>query len=269
MINPSNGNNLMRNDMYKVIVERPRRGGCTTYGWRQLHDIEESPRQEGLRKRHQNRKWLNENLRPLERFLASQTGRPWSKVYAEICEHIDRRNTVQQHIHEHLSGFVAMKVVALDGVLCYERHWSGLEPLERYWAPALYVDPVTGLLRANRLREKARRHYRENHLRKANPALPHRRDLDATHQLHRINGIWYWVELASIEKAGSGKSPAYDVLRRLEAEKCPKATNKKGIASNRTLFGRDDVYACKKRQLNARELREHDLNNGDGLDVRN
>lgn len=257
----------MRNDMYKVIVERPRRGGCTTYGWRQLRDIEESPRQEGLRKRHQDRKWLNENLRPLERFLASQAGRPWSKVYAEICEHIDRRNTVQQHIHEHLSGFVAMKVAAFDGVLCYERHWSGFEPLEKYWAPALYVDPVTGLLRFNRLREKARRQDRDSRLRKANSVPPHRRELDAMHQLHRINGIWYWVELASIEDADSDRSPAYDVLRRIEPGKCPKAADKKGVTSNRTLFGRDDVYACRKRQLSARELREHNLkNSGDPHD---
>src|SRR5438309_9686382 len=34
--------------------------------------------------RRPGEKWLNENLAPLRRYLESNVGRPWSKVYAEI-----------------------------------------------------------------------------------------------------------------------------------------------------------------------------------------
>jgi hypothetical protein len=70
----------MRADMYKVIVERPRRGGGDRQ-YRPLPNDDDAPARESLRSRHKQRKWLNENLRPLQRFLASQVGRPWDNVY--------------------------------------------------------------------------------------------------------------------------------------------------------------------------------------------
>jgi hypothetical protein len=50
---------------------------------------------------------LNENLNPLRRHLRTQVDRPCSKVFSEICATIDRRNTVQQHIHQHIDQFIA------------------------------------------------------------------------------------------------------------------------------------------------------------------
>ena len=59
---------------------------------------------------------LNENLAPLRRYLHAQIGRPWNKVFSEICAGIDRRNTVQQHIHQHIpiarSGLLVSHAVA-------------------------------------------------------------------------------------------------------------------------------------------------------------
>ena len=248
----------MRNDMYKVIVERPRRGGYAS-ACRRVDDLDESPRCEGLRKRHRDRKWLNENLRPLERYLAAQVGRPWDKVYAEICAGIDRRNTVQQHIHQHLTDFVAINVVDLDGTLCASR-WGRPEPIGRYWGPAFYVDPRTGLLRRNRLRERARCEYAETRGQGMQPQNEHRRIIDAMHQLHCIAGLWFWVELAPVADAMQRDKPI-DVLRRLEPGKCPEWNDAKGIRSNYTLFGRTDVYARSKRQLSARELQQYGLSN--------
>jgi len=42
-----------------------------------------------------------------------QLGRPWNKVFSEICAGIDRRNTVQQHIHQHIRDFIAIEVGVL------------------------------------------------------------------------------------------------------------------------------------------------------------
>jgi hypothetical protein len=74
----------MRPDMSHVIVERPRRGGGRTRKGRALA-FEDLPSHEGIRRAHlSDRKSLNENLNPLERYLTKQVGRVWDAVYAEI-----------------------------------------------------------------------------------------------------------------------------------------------------------------------------------------
>lgn len=77
----------MRSDMAKVIVERPRRG------WDGGHkkprgDLDSLPTKVGMKREIIGEKYLNENLSPLRRFLASQVGRPWNKVYADISAYL-------------------------------------------------------------------------------------------------------------------------------------------------------------------------------------
>lgn len=248
----------MRTDMYKVIVERPRIGGRFA-SERRVDDLDESPRCEGLRQRHRQRKWLNENLRPLQRFLAAQVGRPWDKVYADICERIDRRNTVQQHIHQHLSDFVAVRVVDIDGVLHSTGRWGNPEPLHGRWGTRYYVCPRTGLLCENKQRAQARREWNAQH--KAASKRPERRVLSALQQLHCVDGLWYAVDLADVADASKLQARPLDVLRRREPAQCPPWTSTKDAPSNYTLLGAHDVYAWRKRQLSAAELRRHGLVN--------
>jgi hypothetical protein len=66
----------VREDMAKVIVERPRCGGyCSRKSryedWKH-RDWDDHPRQIGVRKQWRSRKGLNENLMPLLRFLYSR-----------------------------------------------------------------------------------------------------------------------------------------------------------------------------------------------------
>src|SRR5262245_59104039 len=101
----------MREDMAKGIVERPRildsfarNGHVRTLG--------ELPKQLAMHRSQVERggdKVLNENLKPLRRFLARQVGRPWDKVYAEIAARLRADNTVQQHVRDHLKDFVAIR----------------------------------------------------------------------------------------------------------------------------------------------------------------
>lgn len=255
----------MRDDMYKVIVERPRGGG----GFRDKHpaprDLDTSPRQEGLKRRHRGgTRWLNENLRPLERYLASQVGRPWDKVYSEICAGIDRRNTVQQHIHEHLDDFVARRVVDVDGILCWDGRRGGLHPIAKSYGPRFYVDPRTGLLRLNERRARARREDRERRRQAAalrnGSAREGLRVIDAQWQLHRIDGVWYRVEVARIDATATGSMPI-DALRKVPVDQCPRDAPCKRLADNRSLFGDPGLYAVRKRQLCTRELRHFRLHN--------
>src|SRR5690242_3516917 len=92
----------MRDDMDKVIVERPRLGrsrwnkakGCRKRlqkGW-----PENLPRQEGIKRRSNGgTKAFNEHLGPLRRFLASNVDRPWDKVFSEMRAHININSVVQ------------------------------------------------------------------------------------------------------------------------------------------------------------------------------
>ena len=106
----------MREDMYKVIVERPRRGKEGDAIAARLRKDFDGPTRLGMRAGY-GRPILNENLAPLRRYLHAQLGRPWNKVFSEICAGIDRRNTVQQHIHQHIRDFIAIDVEVRDGRL--------------------------------------------------------------------------------------------------------------------------------------------------------
>jgi hypothetical protein len=49
---------------------------------------------------------LRDNLRPLERWLKAQAGRPWNKVYSEFCAREDKRTLRGDHVHRHLREMV-------------------------------------------------------------------------------------------------------------------------------------------------------------------
>src|SRR5947209_44663 len=146
----------MRADMAKVIVERPRKKGGSFHkpkGYqRRLRRFGEEgpPCREGIKARWQNQtKSLNEHLGPLRRYLDSQVGRPWDKVFSEICAHIDRSSAVQDHVRDHVAQYVCVHTLLIDGVPCHgeggRAYGKPLHEMHR-WRP-WYVCPRTGLLR--------------------------------------------------------------------------------------------------------------------------
>jgi hypothetical protein len=50
--------------------------------------------------------------------LDAQVGRPWDKVFSEICAHIDRASAVQDHVRDHVAGYVVTHVLLIDGIPC-------------------------------------------------------------------------------------------------------------------------------------------------------
>jgi hypothetical protein len=185
----------MREDMSRVIVERPRLGGGRTRKGRE-GPLEELPRQEGMRRPHLRSgdwKTLNENLAPLRRYLERQVGRPWNKVYSEIARHLRVDNAVQQHVRDHLSDFVAVKPRRRSGTSYLPG--GGFERWNWLWHQPLYVDPKDGLLkRTDRLAEaKAMRRARRR-----KPTPPERIPLAGDRELRRIDGLWYEVTLAPL-----------------------------------------------------------------------
>jgi len=179
----------MREDMAKVIVERPRHGGYGRLKGRMSRDLESQPNKQGMKYRLADTKSLNENLAPLRRYLASQVGRPWSKVYSEISANLKVTNAVQQHVRDHLKDFVAVKVSV---------NKAGESMVVSRWRRSydFYVDPHDGILkRAKADTDKSRKRAKEQ--RRQRLTLPQSKvnkiKLAPGSDLRRLNGIWFAV----------------------------------------------------------------------------
>jgi len=277
----------MREDMSRVIVERPRLGGGRHRKGRAV-PLEELPSHEGMGRPYTlsgDCKSLNENLSPLRRYLERQVGRPWNKVYSEISRHLRADSTVQQHVRDHLRDFVAVKPRRQSGALYCTQ--GGKERRDRLWYQPLYVDPRDGLLkRTDRLPEaKALRRSR----RRAPEPLS-RIALTADRELRCIAGIWYEVTLAPLPepeyravheirkaplKGYSPRSPVVELemaVRRLVTPAVrdaitgaavpagPEIDDERGRAEYRRTYP-DRRYATGKRAISRAELKRHGLRN--------
>src|SRR5438477_11087201 len=94
---------FMRSDMHRVICEEPRHGGRYEKLGRRANLADELlPKFEGMRRPHGDRKWFGEHLGPLRRWLRSQVGRPWNRVYSEACAIIKPDSVVRNYIKLHI-----------------------------------------------------------------------------------------------------------------------------------------------------------------------
>jgi hypothetical protein len=257
----------MRADMYKVIVERPRRGKAGDAAAARLRNDIDGPMRLGMRAGYGNRS-LNENLAPLRRFLRAQLGRPWNKVFSEICAGIDRRNTVQQHIHQHIGGFIAVDVEVRDGRLIDLASRWRLFRSDCGISQELYVDPRTGLIRLNKHYRSWRRDAAESRKRAAAEIGARRRVVDEHTLLLLVEGIWYRVEVGVlpkeriVESVIEGKphrrtlaEPRYDAVLRKTVSRAVQADSRKC----QYLYGSADLYALSKRQISSREIKAYQL----------
>lgn len=241
----------MRKDMAKVIVERPRSGrkaaGLRPGRTEALVDDDGEPvRAVRLARKPEKpepkTKRLNETLNPLKRYLASNAGRPWDKVYSEISAHLKPSSTVQQHVRDHLDDFVATKTRMKGGEVMVTRRFGGERPLREDWC-LYYVHPRTGLLRKN---DKRKNWSAQARLAKAAADIElakRMRVIDAKTQLHLLDdGGWWEVKLAKMPLHQSYE----DVVHRAKLSKLPLVT----------LYARDDVYARDKRPLSKAEIKK-------------
>ncbi len=261
----------MRDDMFKVIVERPRWGSrMRLREGRAYRNGEDVPGKVGMKKGYTHRKALNENLAPLKRWLESQVNRPWDKVYAELCANIDRRSTVQEHIFSHIDDFVERKTRLVDGEVYAAYRWSReLQPIKGS-SVKLYVHPKTGVLCFNKHRVTWRQAREEKRNAAKAEIAVRRRDIDDTEQLHKLDGVWYHVTLVPMDQG----RPYHDSKTGLTELAHPKhwdVVRKQMVSRNRhkaeskpdaeMLFGKRYVYASEKRQLSNAELRLYELTN--------
>ena len=141
----------MRHDMAKVVTERPRRGhGNPSKKWGlrlRAHDYDaddHGPARARIARGHQygwDAKEFSDLLGPLRRYLHTQVGRPWDKVWSDITSNLDNRSLSGRHIIGHILWDVERNTwLGRDGRV-YHRRWSDTVPVSGF-----YVHPRTRLL---------------------------------------------------------------------------------------------------------------------------
>lgn len=245
----------MRDDMFEVIIERPRWASRARYPRslrrREAHATKHNPESLGfVASVRYGDKWLNDNVAPLRRYLERQVNRPWDKVWSEICAKLRTASAVQQHVRDHVADFVALKTFMRDGVVWDAQYgrFLGSAPLPLAQSrSALYVDPRSGLLRRNKHADgqtyKTGKRQRE---REARERAKRMREIAPNLQAHRFGERGWWeVVLAPTELS------SHEIQRqRLDVVV---ATGFSDLPPH-LLYGRRGVYAIAKRQLSKREI---------------
>jgi hypothetical protein len=264
----------MRDDMFEVIIERPRLGSRMGHRRRARRmdanvDVKRDPEAMALQvglarwtKLGRGTKTLNENLAPLRRFLEKQVNRPWDKVWSEISENLSASSTVQQHVRDHVGDFVATRTFLKDGAAWVSDRYGRPEPLRdsRY---RLYVDPRTGILRKNKFYESWSKRYRAMKAQAEKHRASRMRALSDTVQAHRLDdNCWWEVRLAPIPTRlmtfpGRFGAPMQYSVRERFTDVVFSAKLSEYFAEY--LYGREGVYAIAKRQLSRREIDNLDL----------
>lgn len=93
-----------------------------------------------------NYKYSNSHLRPLKRFLKTNVGQNWDKIYAELTQKIDRRSRVGQHWIEQIFNYVETDTTIIDGKVFRS---NGTPLFRNRWHGGrlqLYVHPVSRVL---------------------------------------------------------------------------------------------------------------------------
>jgi hypothetical protein len=224
----------MREDMLKVLIERPRYSPLGKYkkgpkgrnaAFRRLEKVDLLPKKENLRKRWNEwqQKQFTDLFGPLLRFLAGKVGKAWNDIYSEI-----KKENVDSHFLRHIDDFV------------FQGPWIRYEPL---W---FYVDEE-GILRKAEKKKKER-------------AEEKKEIIWINEKEKRMvwvdeKGIWFEITLAP------GYVGAWDVLQRkkigskIKWDYLKKKYYEDGInCFNYGILG--DWYCFSKRALGKREIRK-------------
>lgn len=246
----------MRADMAKVLVERPRpgsrHGSRPSNGYKKrcqkaMAHADGAPTRERITAPYNWTRPFNEHLAPLRRYIESQVGRPWNKIHAEICAHIDRGNVVQKHILTHLFEYVITHVILIDGEPCYgegRRHGEPLRQKPRWLRNQWYVCPKSGLLKQV---PPPRKHPPTDQTKP--PAFVR---VIETLQCHYLKGQWELVTVTPLPvELKRYYSNAVDVVLK---RKVSNITDNEARAAYGAI-----VYATSRRPLRKRELMQYPI----------
>jgi hypothetical protein len=179
----------VRKDMKDLLLDTGRVGGSEKGMFSRAKvksaDPDSLPKRLPSSRRRCGGKSLGDRLNPLRRFLKANCGRPWEKVYAEICAFADSRTVRGYHLRTHVWQLVVPNnydvghvgrygpfFVDRDGTLQEERELTEAErAAERaYW--------------------RKRHKFKEPPSKRANPRIA----VDADHWFEKVEGFWFSFE---------------------------------------------------------------------------
>lgn len=152
------------------------------------NDIEDAPLHASMRRNAYGwGKTQRDNLNPLRKFIEANVGRPWDKVYSEICAKNDPRNISQYHLRSHVYHLIEKDVVMINNIPHHgQGRWGYLSPIYHFQHNGgLYIHPVTGLVcqvKHKRPSYRTRKPKEVTHI-----------DLDAGESYQKRDGVWYRI----------------------------------------------------------------------------
>jgi hypothetical protein len=266
----------MRQDMKKVLCERPRHNSQNSY-----HDVRQKenrgdndnlPSYQGMRRPYMvgwdvTLKEFSDLLGPLYRFLWGCVGRPWDEVWSEICKTVPAGKITNDHLRGHVLQEVEVHTHLEDGeVRVIPRY--GLRAGEPH---GLYVHPVTGLLCASATdRDNAYKYapseivkYRGGSYTRDEDLIlwPYNKGVSeypikelGDDDAIRIKGIWYRISYAQVP-------PPVVITYVEDGETKTKKVPHQRLDAVYGLKVTSGWYRSSKKQMSTRELRQHGLVN--------
>lgn len=246
----------MRRDMVKIVTERGKAGGWTTFG-RMTRDFEALPSREGMRQRYRYSPKIC-RFRPaaLRRFLDSRVGARWTDVWAEIKRTLTGNSPAIQDALYFIRSAVECHAFLQDGMV-FAYKWG-----KKYLVSdvcKLYVHPATGLLERAMPRKTWRQLRRERDAQRASEMTARRRDVSDTAQFHKLNGNWFEVSLDKLpahRKSRSLAALAFEIRRDVVTGAIVQYVSD---MYGEEEYGKPGYYATKKRQLSRKELKRYRL----------
>ncbi|MGK7925885.1 MAG: hypothetical protein AB4290_11665, partial [Spirulina sp.] len=186
-----------------------------------------------IKNKHWKSRCFTDHLSPLYRWLRSQVGQPWDRVYSELCYRLDTSTLSGQHILSHVWDFVERDVTIIDEIpyqkIAYFGRRSRLD--EGYWGMRenLYIHPNTGMLCIAKKPPRKKAKKRDDVV-----------ECDRDRQYRKIDGIWYLVSFQSLPV----RHKPFDILlkRKISDRQALKEYEKK-------------VYAFHKRHCTKKEIK--------------
>jgi len=247
----------MREDMSKVVIERPRLGHGLPSRKTRLRIRRYDPDKEyddlpsrvsGSRSKYirsREIKDFSDLIGPLRRFLRKNVGRPWNLVYSEMKEILDDRTVTGRHVFEHVEWEVETHaLIGDDGELYKLEYGRRYQPIYEF-----YVDPRTGLLCWSDNESSERRLRKLRKLERDAPEV-NRVLLSINTCYLKLNGIWYFIEFKNY-KNEDDRDQANQPLRSILIPEISSAS----------------LLLLRKKQLSHKELKTAKLKNDHPLAV--
>ncbi|HEY9436050.1 MAG TPA: hypothetical protein VI260_31710 [Blastocatellia bacterium] len=248
----------MREDMSKVVIERPRWGHGLPSRKTRLRIRRYDPDKEyddlpsrvsGSRSKYirsREIKDFSDLIGPLRRFLRKNVGRPWNLVYSEMKEILDDRTVTGRHVFEHVEWEVETHaLIGDDGELYKLEYGRRYQPIYEF-----YVDPRTGLLCWSDNESSERRLRKLRKLERDAPEV-NRVLLSINTCYAKLNGIWYFIEFKNY-KNEDDRDQANQPLRSILIPEISSAS----------------LLLLRKKQLSHKELKTAKLKNDHPLAVK-